>query len=282
MSTIVHFIDVGQGNMSLIEAANGNNFVVDCNITDENEDSVLRYVAKQIGWHSRLAAFICSHRDADHIRGITTLNEYFPIRKIWDSGHPGTSIDSPEYRQYMQLRRTVGAVVKEKQKRQDNGRTRFRFLSARDERLPKNANAQGIVLKVEQRSANDVSREGSVMLTGDSDAETWRYAVKEDYNNSELLCDILLAGHHGSITFFDDPQDEKHYYVDHVKAMDPAMTIVSVGDNPHGHPNSKAIELYEKYSGGSNKGNKVYRTDQDGNMKLILKDGGGWNLTTKQ
>ncbi len=60
------------------------------------------------------------------------------------------------------------------------------------------------------------------------------------------------------------------------------MTIVSVGDNPHGHPNSKAIELYEKYSGGSNKGNKVYRTDQDGNMKLILKDGGGWNLTTKQ
>ncbi len=282
MSTIIHFINVGQGNMSLIEASNGDNFVVDCNITDENEDSVLWYVAKQIGWSSSLTAFICSHRDADHIRGITKLHEYFPIDKIWDSGHPGTSIDAPEYRQYMQLRRTVGAVVKEKQKRRDFGQTRFRFLSAQDERLPKNANAQGIVLKVEHRSANDVSREGSVMLTGDSDAETWRYAIQKDYDNSDLSCDILVAGHHGSITFFDDPHDEKHYYVNHIKAMVPAMTIVSVGVNPHGHPDSKAIELYKKYSSGSYKGNKLYRTDQEGNMRFTLKDGGGWNLKTNQ
>lgn len=282
MSTIVHFIDVGQGNMTLIEAENGDNLVVDCNITEENEDRVLQYVARQIGWDSELGAFVCSHRDADHIRGITKLHEYFPIKKIWDSGYPGTSTDAPEYRQYMRLRRTVGGVVKEKQKRQDFGRTRFRFLSAQDQRLPRNANAQGIVLKVEHRSADDVTTDGSVMLTGDSDAETWRYAIQRDYDNRELVSDILLAGHHGSITFFDDPHDAKHYYVDHVKAMEPAMTLVSVGDNSHGHPDSKAIELYEKYSSGSNKGNKLFRTDKEGNMRLILKDGGGWNLKTKQ
>ena len=33
MSTIVHFIDVGQGNMVLVECADGAKFVVDCKVT---------------------------------------------------------------------------------------------------------------------------------------------------------------------------------------------------------------------------------------------------------
>jgi beta-lactamase superfamily II metal-dependent hydrolase len=264
--------------MSLIETSSGEYFMFDCNITDENEDDVLGYVAKQIGWYTNIKAFICSHRDADHMRGIKKLHEYFPIQKIWDSGYQGTSTNTTEYTQYMQLRRTVGAVVKEKQKRQDFGRTRFRFLSAQDTRLAKNANAQGIVLKVEHRSANLSAYQGSVMLTGDSDAETWRHGVQEDYDDSDLSCEILVAGHHGSITFFDDPGDKEHYYTRHVQAMSPDMTIVSVGKNSHGHPDAKAIELYKKYSSGSSKGNKLYRTDQKGNMRVELKDGGGWNL----
>lgn len=281
MSTIVHFINVGQGNMSLIETSSGRSYVFDCNVTSENEDSVLGYVAKQIGWNTHLDAFICSHRDADHIRGVAKLHRYFPIREIWDSGYPGTSTDTIEYQQYMQLRRKVGGVVKDKLKRQDFGRTRFRFLSAKDNRLSKNANAQGIVLKVEHRGTND-SFDGGVMLTGDSDAETWRYAIQKDYYDCDLSCEILVAAHHGSITFFDDPLDKKYYYTRHVKAMNPAMTIVSVGENPHGHPNAKAIELYKKNSRGSNSGNKLYRTDQKGNMNVTLKDDGGWSLKVNQ
>lgn len=278
MDTVAHFIDVGQGNMSLVECSNGDRFIVDCNITSENESAILSYVAGQIGWGAELKAFICTHRDADHMRGVQQLHKYFPIQEIWDSGYPGTSTDTPEYNEYMQLRRTVGFVVKEKLKRQDFGRTRFRYLSAQDDRLAKNANAQGIVLKIEHRNQNLSLLEGSTILTGDSDAEIWRYGILKDYSKSDISCDILLGGHHGSITFFDDPADDKNYYVDHIKAMSPDMTIISVGKNSHGHPDNKALELYEKYSSGSKQGNKVYRTDKSGNMKLILKDGGGWNL----
>ena len=104
----------------------------------------------------------------------------------------------------------------------------------------------------------------------------------KDYAASELSCDILLAGHHGSITFFDDPTDTKNYYVEHARGMSPAMVIVSVGPNPYGHPDSKALKLYEKYATGSNKGNNIYRTDKQGTMQLILKEGGGWNLQINQ
>jgi len=275
MSTEIHFIDVGQGNMVLVEATNGKYYLCDCNVTNDNEDSVLNYLANVIGWGTTISAFICTHRDADHMRGIKKVHEYFPVASIWDSGYPGTTTDSSEYREYMQLRRTVGSVEKKKQTKQDLGMTRFRYLSAKDDRLEKNANAQGLVIKVEHW--NDSSCGSSTILTGDCDAETWRHGIMQDYVASDVESSILMGAHHGSITFFDDPGDTKHYYTDHIQAVYPAMTIISVGDNGHGHPDEKAIELYEKYSTGSNKGNKVYTTQDKGTMKLTLKDD-GWSL----
>ena len=282
MPTVVHFIDVGQGNMSLIECADGSRFVVDCNITEANRDRVLSYVARQIGWNTALTAFICTHRDADHMRGVSTLHGRFPIGRIWDSGYPGTSTDTPEYRDYMALRRSVGSRVIEKKTRDDRGRTRFRYLSARDERLAKNANAQGIVLKVEHRTRDARLVRGSTMLPGDSDAATWRDGILRDYAASELSCDILLAGHHGSDTFFEIPGSAQSQYTAHVAAMRPAMVIVSVGENPYGHPGAKALRLYRQHATGSKQGNKVFRTDEQGTMRLTLHDAGGWNLTINQ
>ena len=103
-------------------------------------------------------------------------------------------------------------------------------------------------------------------------------SIMKQYETEEFRSSLLLGSHHGSITFFDDPADEAYYYTAHMKAISPAMTIISVGDNAHGHPDKKAVELYEKYSSGSDKGNKVCRTDKDGTIRVTLKDDGGWNL----
>ena len=281
MPTTIHFIDVRQGNMVLIETASGTKFVFDCNITDANEDCVLDYVADQIGEGKSLHAFICSHRDAGHMRGVKKLHARFPIKSIWDSDYRGTTTDTPEYRAYMDLRRQVGHKVIKKLTCKDFGRTRFRYLSAKDDRLPNNANAQGIVIKVEQRNDAMDRIEGSAMLPGDSDAETWRLGILADYGKSDISSTILMAAHHGSISFFDDP-GQLYCYKDHLKAIKPAMTIVSVGPNSHGHPNDTAMGYYREHSTGCKKGNKVYRTDTKGTMKLILDSGGGWNLYTNQ
>ena len=268
-------MDVGQGNMVLIEASNGRFYICDCNVTGDNEDDVLSYLDNVIGWGTEVSAFICTHRDADHMRGVHTIHQYFPIQSIWDSGYPGTTTNSTEYRDYMNLRRAVTSQEKKKRTYQDLGMTRLRYLSAIDDRLESNANAQGLVIKIEHWNSNDVG--ASVMLTGDCDAETWRYGILQDYSKSDVKSSILMAGHHGSITFFDDPADTKNYYTEHMRAIDPAMTIVSVGDNSHGHPNKKALELYKKYSRGSDRGNKVYTTQENGTIKLTLKDD-GWSL----
>ena len=281
MSTIVHFIDVGQGNMVLVQCTSGTNFVVDCNITEDNKERVLKYVASQIGSGSRLHAFICTHRDSDHMRGVRTLHNQFPIREVWDSGYPGTSTDTDEYKAYMQLRRDVGHRVIEKQTFKDYGLTRFRYMSGKDDRLPRNANDQGIVFKVEQR-APDMSRIlSSAILTGDSSFATWKDGILKDYNVRDVSCNILMAAHHGSIDFFRDPS-RNHYYLDHMKAMGPAVTIVSVGPNSYGHPDETAMRLYRDNSSGSGDGHKVFRTDRQHSMKLTLKSGGDWSLSHHQ
>ena len=165
----------------------------------------------------------------------------------------------------------MGSSVIEKQTRRDMGRTRFRYLSAKDERLAGNANSQGIVLKVEHRRRTSQSVPASTMLPGDSDAATWRDGILEEYAAADLSCDILLAGHHGSDSFFEIPGAES-LYTAHVSAMKPAMVIISVGKNPYGHPGAAALRLYRQHATGSKRGDKVFRTDQKGTMRLTLSD----------
>ena len=283
MATTVHFINVGQGNMVLIQCSDGTNFMVDCNITEANKNRVLRYVANQIGQRGHLRAFICTHRDADHMRGVRALHTQFPIQSVWDSDYPGTSTDSDEYRDYMKLRREVGSKVIEKKTRYDYEWTRLRMLSAKDPRLPDNANDQGIVIKVEELNSSKSAALGSTMLTGDSSYAVWKNGIMEDYTPSDLSSGILMAAHHGSLDFFDDPSNNRYYYETHAKAIAPAMTIISVGPNNYGHPDPKALSLYEKYSSGApNTGDKLFRTDKQGTMKLTLKYEGGWTLSPHQ
>ena len=118
---------------------------------------------------------------------------------------------------------------------------------------------------------------GSTMLTGDGSHTVWKDGIMKDYDTRELSSDILMAAHHGSLDFFDDPSGNR--YETHIRAIAGAMAIVSVGPNNYGHPDPTALRLYEKHSSGSNKGNKVLRTDKLGTMKLTLKSEGGWSLS---
>lgn len=273
MSTKVHFINVGQGNMVLIQSESGQNFLMDCNVTNDNEFRVLNYVGSNIGWRTPITAFICSHRDADHIRGIEKVNEIFPIREVWDSGFPGTTTNSPEYISYMYIRNRVAtSVVVDRDQRWSFGSTKLWCLSASDNRLLTTANSQGIVLKVEHRLNYSNLCVGSVMLTGDSDSNTWRDGILRDYHPSALKSDILMAGHHGSDTFFESSATSANslLFTSHIEAISPDMSVISVGSNGFGHPNRKALSLYEKYSRGSDTGMKLARTDLQGTIRLEI------------
>ena len=265
--------------MTLMQLADGTVFLYDCNITEDTGEAALDYIASQIGEGADINVFVCSHRDADHICGIKHVHERFPIQRVWDSGVEGTSPDGDEHEEYMDLCADLDVVTVKANKFWDYGPSRLRVMNAANDALPDDPNGQSIVIKVEHHDAN--GRVSSVMLTGDSDAETWQ-DIRRRYNAESLSSSLLLASHHGSLSFFDDPNDDRYYYIKHLEAIRPAMTIVSVGENPHGHPDPTALKLYAKYSTGSNKGNKLVRTDEDGVIRVTLKDGAAWLLQRNQ
>jgi beta-lactamase superfamily II metal-dependent hydrolase len=270
----LHFIDVGCGNMTLILFPKGKTYLYDCNVTDDNEDAVLKYVSKAMGARTTIDAFVCSHRDADHMRGIKKVHAEYPIRVIRDSGVEGTTTNSAEYREYMALRRDIGGTEVKARTYQDINGATVRWMNSQDDRLT-DANDQSIVMKIEFDGS-------SVLLAGDTSFRPWKEIILPYYSDEKLSTNILLGPHHGSPTFFDDPGDDKSYYTAHMKKVQPAMTLISVGPNVHDLPDSKALELYEKYSTGSNKGNKVHTTEDQGNMRLTLKGNGAWSLNVKQ
>lgn len=273
MSVVAHIMDVGCGNMVLLQFPDGSVFCYDCNITEDNKLRILGYANKVLGQLTPIDVFINSHRDADHMRGIKSLHKSHPIRRIWDTGVPGTTTDSSEYEAYMDLRRTVGYTIVEARKYWMRGAAKLRFMNAAwDGYL--DPNEQSIVLKIEYKN-------GSLMLAGDTNFRPWKEKLLTHYGEYDFRSSILLAAHHGSITFFDDPSDTQNYYVEHIRKIAPAMTLISVGPNPHGLPDAQAVGLYRKYSSGSNQGNKVHTTSAKGTMKLTLQDN-DWSLSTNQ
>lgn len=272
----IHIIDVGCGNMSIILNPDGTKVILDCNLTSDNITDVLSYTQRILGKDSPIDVFINSHRDADHMRGIIDLHMQHPIGAIWDADVPGTTTDSAEYGAYLRLRRKVTTKTIEANKYYTFGNAKYRCMNAKRDDYT-DTNQQSVVIKIEYKVPTC-----SVLFTGDTDYRPWKEKILTSYNDADIRSALLIAAHHGSITFFDDPSDEKNYYVDHIKKIGPAMTLISVGPNQHGLPDAKAIEIYKKYSSGSNQGNKVYTTQEKHNMRIILKDDGGWSIDVNQ
>ena len=270
----IHFIDVGCGNMTLVIMPHGTVICCDCNITEENQERVLKYLKTVIGAGKPITVFITTHREGDHIRGIQLVHAQHAIKEIWDAGVPGPLTESPEYLAYMELRGRVTAREIGPRKFWEYGDARLRCLNAKWNNYSE-PNDQSLVLKIQYKDS-------SAMLAGDSSFRPWKEKILTYYSEDDLKSSILLASHHGSGKFFDDPADEERFYTAHIKKIKPEMTLISVGQNGQELPDPRAIELYEEYSTGSNKGKKIYTTQDKGTMKLGLHDDGTWSLATNQ
>lgn len=267
----VYVVNVGQGNMVIVVFPDGYVLAYDCNITNDNEVSVFGFLSTimpKVG----IDVFVNSHRDADHMRGIRKLHDNYPIARIWDS-NVSANTGTPEYEQYMELRRQVGFEVV------GNGNyliphPETRVLNGRRSDL-EDPNSQSIVLHI---NYND----SQVLLAGDTDSLSWaQYIVPEQQGALSSL--VLYASHHGSYTFFNPDDSKWQDYTDHLRLMNPAIAIISVGStNPHGHPHPKSVAYYNAMCSGSEDGTRIYRTDERGHMKVELHGGGRgricWNL----
>ena len=254
----VVFLDVGQGDAIFLRFPNGRTMLVDGGARTRYFDAG-RWVIAPFLRHKgirKVDIVAPTHSDNDHIGGLISILEEFPVDYVVDSGqYADTWTDDRFYE-----------LVQEK------GITRYR-VSAGDSliglggvgalvlhpvpafvspegKAPMGRNNTSVVLTV-------TYGETSIVLTGDAEQEAERFLLSW---GDRLPATVLKAGHHGSSS-----SSSRAF----LKAVRPEIAILSVGAwNRFGHPSEEVLEKLEEV------GARIYRTDRMG--AILMEVGEGW------
>ena len=235
----VHIIDVGQGDSILVRTDDGV-LLIDAG-TNSSEDELRAYL--DACGVDDIDCFVCTHPHEDHIGGADMiLGEYNVERLIMPETESTTVtftklLDALEASDAFYTEPVVGDVY-------TIGGFAFTIL-APDESVADDSNNSSIVLRLDYGST-------SFMFTGDAEAES-EACILAEFSPSELDCDFLKLGHHGSTTSTTE---------EFLDAVSPEYAAISCGEgNSYGHPHRETLD---KLASRGITGDKLLRTDLDG------------------
>ena len=242
--TRVVFLDVGQGDATLVQPAGARPFLVDAGGVPETRFDLGRRVTLPASWAfgvRRLGALVLTHGDPDHVGGAPAILRALSPREIWDG------VPVPRHEPLKRLRAAAaGAGIPWIERRAGQtlaaGAATITVLNPPDPdwERQKVRNDDSIVLDIR---VGDVA----FILPGDI-TRAVEPAVIQRLVPAPIV--IVKAPHHGSAGSSSPP------FVD---AMHPAAVIFSAGRrNPFGHPAPVVVERY-KAAGAA-----VFSTAEDG------------------
>lgn len=238
----VHFIDVGQGDSTLIQTPEGS-VLIDCSVPEYGDDIVAYLNAQGV---TELEYFIITHPDEDHMGAAAYILQNMTVKTVVMNGQEKTTKFFENALDVMEQKNIEGIIVQPGDVL-TVGALQMRILGPQklDFSEAKWNNASIII-----HASWGVH---SFLFTGDAEEEgeadlLARYA-------STLGCDVFSAGHHGSKT---------SNSLELLQAADPDFVVISCGeDNSYGHPHQEALDVFSKI------GATVYRTDEDGTIVFV-------------
>ena len=231
-----HFIDVGQGDATLIEA-NGTVILVDGGDASANVEDYLQAQSIQ-----DIDLLVATHPHADHIGGLIDVLADYNVAEVWTNGATHTS---QTYQDFTTAVAAEGATEREVTQgySAQMGGLQIDVLHPATP-LSGDLNEDSIVLQV-------ACGEVDLLLAGDATTDSEASMQAAGVLNN---VDVLKVGHHGSNTSTSDA---------FLTAVTPEDAVISVGaGNTYGHPHQQTLDRLAAH------GVTVYRTDEDGTVTL--------------
>ena len=238
-----HFIDVGQGDATLIRTPEGD-ILIDAgeNSAEEELKNYLDLCGVDVLYYA-----IFTHPDSDHIGGADmVLAEYEVLNVI----KPELEKDTKVYTRMMEAIAAEGCTVYNALPGETYSLGEFdMFVFGPDPNNKKlDSNNSSIVIKATWGNT-------TAMLTGDAE-EPAEESILATFSADELGSMLLKMGHHGSKTSSTDVW---------LAAVKPTIAVISCGkDNKYGHPHAEVLARIAPYVGEN-----IYRTDELGSIVFV-------------
>ncbi|MFH1956991.1 MAG: MBL fold metallo-hydrolase [bacterium] len=250
----ITFIDVGQGDCALIQLPGGKTVLSDggsggvgWNPFDAGSTIVVPFL-KKMGI-KYIDYIIMSHPHSDHIGGIRPVVQEFDVGTIVDSGFPP---DEEDYELILKIaeKKDISLIEVHAGDELDWDKDcQIKILHPPKKYLRRGgspANDNSVVFKLTYKDV-------SFLFTGDAEAAAGRKIVRSF--KDDLLCTVLKVPHHGS-----ENSLTQNWFLDWAQ---PLVSIICVGPNTWGHPQSGVINRLRNY------GSLVCRTDTDGTIRIV-------------
>lgn len=244
----VHFIDVGQGDCTLIECPNGNTILVDCGSSSCNEQpTVTQYVQRRLGQNPNIDTLVLTHPDKDHYSQLPHVLDGVSVGTVVMAGRANEYrscnfdewlTDTGDWQTTFIYGRNYFDGVQTPNTDFECGSAEVRVLASdiRTSRSGSNfvKNARSIVLMVSHGNVD-------FLLTGDATFDT-EDVIAQRYANNWLQAEILKLGHHGSRA-----TSNSESWIDIIQ---PEVAIASAQLNRrYGHPHQDVINRADDHTG---------------------------------
>lgn len=245
------FLNVGQGDASLVEWPNGERWLID---GGPNKDTILRYLRRR--GIDKLDVLVASHPHLDHINGLFALEEEIQISDIWIPQRE--DMVGSKWFEWLKRQESKGTKVFLPDEIDEAGIQVLHPLKGWQSDGGNQSNEESLVFELRHSGAR-------VLWTGDIENKA-EQAILERVQP----IDILKVPHHGSKTSSSS---------DFIQRLDPKVSIISCGKlNRFSHPSNAVLWRL--------RGSRVLRTDQLGSIKVKItatnilmsawQDGMGW------
>lgn len=256
----IFFIDVGQGDSTLIITPDKKTVLVDGGGSDSfdvGEKVLLPYLLdRRI---LKVDYVLISHFDTDHCGGILTIMEKVKVKNIIISEQAEHSENYERFKKLMIHKKIRLIEVKKGDKIKIGRYSEFKILFPTSRLLSENPlNNNSIVAQFNYNNFK-------MLFTGDIEKLAEQQILKTE--KAEIRADILKVAHHGSKT---------SSIPEFIKAVRPKIALIGVGkNNTFGHPNQQTIKNLENIKC------RIYRTDLQGEIIIKIDQKGRMNVKSK-
>lgn len=261
----IDFIDVGQGDATLIVTNSNKKILIDGGGSEFNsnfdvgKNTLLPHLLKRK--INKLDYVIISHFDSDHVGGILTILDELKVKKVIIGKQFESSENYEELIRIVEKKKIKFYSLEAGQNINVDKDTYIDILWPDKSNIIKEniLNNNSLVFKLNYKNR-------SMLFTGDIEEIAEKAILSQYIDNLKVLkTDIIKIAHHGSKT------SSITQFINNTK---PKIALIGVGkNNKFGHPNFKTIENFQKI------GSKIFRTDENGEIQIKITNEG--NIITK-